>query len=54
MKSGLKIGIVVLLGIMVGSNYNSLVSKKEKVDSAFADISVQLERRVEFAFLYFL
>ena len=52
MKSGLKIGIVVivivvLLGIMIGSNYNSLVSKEEKVDSAFADISVQLERRAD-------
>ncbi len=52
MSKGLKIGIVIvvivlLLGMFIGGRYNSLVSKEEAVDSALADISVQLERRAD-------
>ena len=52
MSKGLKIGIVIvvivlLLGMVIGGRYNSLVSKEEAVDSALADISVQLERRAD-------
>ena len=52
MKSGLKLGlvifaIVILFVIMFASSYNGLVSKSEDVDNKLADISVQLERRMD-------
>ncbi|MBU6213641.1 MAG: LemA family protein [Actinomycetales bacterium] len=37
--------VVVLLGIIAFSQYNSLVRKKVAVDEAFAQIEVQLQRR---------
>lgn len=41
------VAIIILLVAMLGGNYNSLVSKSEKVDSELANIDVQLERRAD-------
>lgn len=41
------IAAIVIIGAIVGGNYNSLVSKREKVEKEFSNISVQLERRAE-------
>lgn len=41
------IGIIVLIVIIFGGSYNSLVSKSEEVDNKYSDISVQLERRAD-------
>ena len=38
-------GIILILVILIGSTYNSLVNSEEEVNSKLADISVQLERR---------
>ena len=52
MKKGLFIGgsivgIVLLIGIIFTNTYNGLVSMNEDVESKMADISVQLERRID-------
>ena len=52
MKKGsiILIVIVAILVIVIGglvSSYNNLVSLEEKVDKAYADIDVQLERRAD-------
>jgi len=52
MNKGLKIGliigaIVLVLCLLLGGTYNSLISSNENVDSKYADISVQLERRTD-------
>lgn len=51
MKNNLKwiipVGVIVLLILIIGGSYNGLISKKENVDSKYADISVQLERRAD-------
>ena len=52
MKNGTKVliivGVIVLvLAFVFGGTYNSLVNKKEEVDSALANIDVQLERRAD-------
>lgn len=39
------IGVIVLLGLFVLTQYNGLVRKKVAVDEAFAQIEVQLQRR---------
>lgn len=39
------IGVVVLVGIWLAVTYNGLVSRKTKVENAFAQIDVQLNRR---------
>ena len=44
---GVIVGIVLLIGIIFGSTYNGLVSIGEEVDGKLADVSVQLERRVD-------
>lgn len=41
------VAAVVVIGAIIGGNYNSLVSKREKVEKEFSNISVQLERRAE-------
>ena len=41
------VAVIILLVAMLGGSYNSLVSKEEKVDQRYADISVQLERRAD-------
>lgn len=41
------IAVVVVIGAIVGGSYNSIVNKEEKVDKAYSDISVQLERRAD-------
>ena len=42
------IGIIVLvIAFACGGTYNSLVNKKEEVDSALSNIDVQLERRAD-------
>lgn len=49
-SGGLKIililvGIVVVIGVILMSSYNGLVRQEEAVDTAYSDISVQLQRR---------
>lgn len=39
------LGIIVLLGILVASKYNSLVKLRNNRENAFADIDVQLKQR---------
>lgn len=41
------VAVVVLLVVMLGGSYNSLVTKSEKVDKELANIDVQLERRAD-------
>ena len=41
------IAIIVLLVILLGSSYNSMVKVNENVDSKYSDISVQLKRRAD-------
>ena len=39
------IAVIVLLGLMLISSYNGLVSKAEEVDNKFSQIDTQLQRR---------
>jgi LemA protein len=39
------VGIVVILGLITSSTYNSMVDKRAQVDKAFADLDAQLQRR---------
>ena len=39
------VGIIVLLGIIFASMYNSLVRLRNNRENAFADIDVQLKQR---------
>lgn len=41
------IGVVLVLAIMIGGIYNSLVKLKIRVDEAWSDITVQLKRRLD-------
>jgi len=41
------IGIIVLLAIVIGVIYNSLVTLRVRVDEAWSDITVQLKRRLD-------
>jgi LemA protein len=41
------VGIVVLLAIILGAIYNSLVTLRVRVDEAWSDITVQLKRRLD-------
>lgn len=41
------VAVVFLVIAMLAGSYNSLVSKEEKVDKEFSNISVQLERRAD-------
>lgn len=41
------IGVIILVIIMVGSSYNSLVSLDENVNKEFSNVSVMLERRAD-------
>jgi len=41
------VAVIILLVSMLGGSYNSLVSKEEKVDKEYSNISVQLERRAD-------
>lgn len=41
------IGIIVLLALIVGVMYNSLVTLRVRVDEAWSDITVQLKRRLD-------
>ena len=43
---GVILGVVILIVMMFSSTYNSLVVKEEEVDGKLANISVQLERRI--------
>ena len=49
MKKGLiiLIGVILFVGIMLGSFYNSLVNLGENVEAKAADIDVQLQRRAD-------
>lgn len=41
------IGIIVLLALIIGVMYNSLVTLRVRVDEAWSDITVQLKRRLD-------
>ena len=41
------IGIVVILGIMLVSGYNGIVTLSEEVDNKFSTIDTQLQRRAD-------
>jgi len=41
------VGIILVIGVVLGTTYNGLVGKSEEVESKYADISVQLERRAD-------
>lgn len=41
------IAIIVLLGIMLVNGYNGMVSKRETVDTALANLDVMLQRRAD-------
>lgn len=41
------LAVVVILFMMVAGSYNSLVSLEERVEKAYSDISVMLERRAD-------
>lgn len=41
------IGVVILLAVVVGAMYNSLVTLKVRVEEAWSDITVQLKRRLD-------
>lgn len=43
----LVIAIVVIVGIMMISGYNGMVSKQEKVDTALSNLDVMLQRRAD-------
>ena len=49
MKKGLMgvLTAVVLVGILFAAAYNGLVGKSEKVDAAWANVEVNLQRRAE-------
>jgi LemA protein len=39
------VGVVVVLGLILGGTYNSMVDKRGSVDRSFADLDAQLQRR---------
>jgi LemA protein len=41
------IGVVLLLGLWVATTYNKLVTKRNRVDNAWGQIDVQLQRRYD-------
>lgn len=41
------VGIIILAFLLISGKYNNIVSKEEEVDGAYANISVQLERRAD-------
>ena len=41
------IAVVVIIGIMMISGYNGMVSKQEKVESALSNLDVMLQRRAD-------
>lgn len=45
---GIVVAIIVVIGISLGSGYNKMVKENENVESAAAQIDVQLKRRTEF------
>lgn len=44
---GIILGIVVLVGLMIGSTYNSLVQQREKVVASFKNVETQYQRRAD-------
>ena len=44
---GVLIGIVVLIGLIVGGIYNSLVGSRENVNKALANVETQYQRRAD-------
>ena len=41
------VGAIVLLAVIIGAIYNSLVTLRVRVDEAWSDITVQLKRRLD-------
>ena len=41
------IALIVILGILLVSGYNGMVSKQENVDSSLSDLDVMLQRRAD-------
>src|SRR5690242_17201810 len=44
---GIILGIVVLIGLMIGGTYNSLVQQREKVVASFKNVETQYQRRAD-------
>ena len=44
---GIVVAIIVVIGISLGSGYNKMVKENENVESAAAQIDVQLKRRTD-------
>ena len=44
---GIIVAIIVVIGISLGSGYNKMVKENENVESAAAQIDVQLKRRTD-------
>ena len=47
MIPGIIIAVVVVLGMMIGGTYNSLVTNREKVTAAASDLQSQYQRRTD-------
>lgn len=41
------LGVLIVLGLIFGGSYNSLVAKEEKVDAKWADVQSDYQRRVD-------
>lgn len=41
------VGVIILLAIVIGVMYNSLITLRIRVDEAWSDITVQLKRRLD-------
>lgn len=41
------VAIIVIIGMMMISGYNGMVSKQEKVESSFSNLDVMLQRRAD-------
>ena len=44
---GVVVGILLLLGVLIGGSYNSLVTLEEKVNKELSNVDVMLERRAD-------
>ena len=44
---GIVVAVIVVIGISLGSGYNKMVKENENVESAAAQIDVQLKRRTD-------
>ena len=45
--TGIVLGVLLLLGLWLGANYNSLVSSKNSVDNSWAKVETDYQRRLD-------